>query len=141
MDAFIEAFGTLGYVECADESLEKGFEKIALYGKSSGGSLEPTHMAKQLPDGHWKSKLGRHEDIEHNDLSNIDGANYGSARRYLKRPIKRDSEVENTTKGAAEEAASGAEAVSPPTGVENPNAREDFTSLLNVAVRKPKQDD
>ncbi len=141
MDAFIEAFGTMGYAECPDGNLEDGFEKVALYGQDSAAGLVPTHMAKQLPDGRWKSKLGRHEDIEHVNLANVDCTNYGSARRYLKRPIKGDAEVENKTKEAAEEGASDAEATSPPTGVENPNGLEDFTSLLNVAAQKPKQGD
>lgn len=58
MDAFVEAFGTLGYIECIDGSLESGFEKVALYGKpSAGGRIEPTHMAKQLPDGRGGSDI------------------------------------------------------------------------------------
>src|SRR4051812_38275073 len=39
VDAFLAAFATRGYVRCEDGSLEEGFEKVALYARSSG---EPT---------------------------------------------------------------------------------------------------
>jgi len=64
--------------------MEEGFEKIALY--TFGG--EPTHAAKQLPDGRWKSKLGDWEDIEHNTVKAVeDDSMYGEAVQYMKRPI------------------------------------------------------
>src|SRR5688572_14014267 len=56
VDAFVDAFGLLGYVPCADGILEDGFEKVALFALPSG---EPTHMARQLASGTWTSKLGR----------------------------------------------------------------------------------
>ncbi len=43
-----EAFRSLGFEECKNDSLESGFEKVALYG--SNGFLS-THAARQLPDG------------------------------------------------------------------------------------------
>jgi hypothetical protein len=33
IDAFVQAYGTLGYVECTDATPEAGFEKIAIYAK------------------------------------------------------------------------------------------------------------
>jgi hypothetical protein len=82
-ECFIEAFQSLGYFghESCDSSLEAGFEKIAVY------SLRgvPTHAAKQLPDGRWKSKLGAWEDIEHNTPKAVEEYLYGKAVVFMKR--------------------------------------------------------
>ncbi len=59
--AFREAFQSLGYVPSADDSLEPGFEKVALYALAGA----PKHAARQLPNGRWTSKLGELEDVEH----------------------------------------------------------------------------
>jgi len=80
--AFIEAFQALGYVAAADDSLELGFEKIALYALAGA----PKHAARQLPNGHWTSKLGELEDVEHL-LDGLTGAWYGSVVQVLKRPL------------------------------------------------------
>src|SRR6266478_554517 len=58
LEAFIQAYGTLGFTECADGSLEAGIEKIALYATPDN---EPTHAALQQPSGRWTSKLGPDE--------------------------------------------------------------------------------
>ena len=87
LDAFILAFGTLGYVQCVDGSSEASFEKIALYAtRELDGSLSPTHAAIQLPNGNWSSKLGDCEDIEHLTLEALNGNSYGHTTCYLKRP-------------------------------------------------------
>ena len=49
------------YFPTVDESLEPGFEKVALY--ALGGV--PKHAARQLSSGRWSSKLGDLEDVEH----------------------------------------------------------------------------
>jgi hypothetical protein len=69
-ECFIEAFQHLGYFghEDCDGSLEAGFDKIAIYLLNQ----IPTHAAKQLPDGRWKSKLGDWEDIEHNTTKAVE---------------------------------------------------------------------
>jgi len=82
VDAFTAAFATIGYVVCAGEGLESGFEKIALFAKVG----IPTHTARQLPSGRWTSKLGRREDIEH-DLHAISGTLYGTVVLLLRRPL------------------------------------------------------
>lgn len=90
MEAFIRAYGTIGYIECEDASLEPSFEKIAIYAvQETGGTLTPTHAAKQLPDGNWTSKLGPCEDIEHATLENVNCKTYGEPVAYLKRPLLR----------------------------------------------------
>jgi hypothetical protein len=82
IDAFIEAFRTLGFLECPDGAYEIGVEKIALYATSAG---TPTHMARQLVSGGWTSKLGSNVDIEHATLEQIEGPLYGKVVRFLKR--------------------------------------------------------
>ena len=72
---FLEAFGTLGYEECEDGSFEAGYEKVALYAREKpDGSLWPTHAARQLPNQRWTSKLGKLEDIIHdNQVATLPG--------------------------------------------------------------------
>jgi hypothetical protein len=86
-EAFIQAYATLGYVDCGnDGTLEAGFDKIALYAQHIPGvGWEPTHAARQLPDGCWTSKLGPFEDINHLDVGAVAGGLYGVVVRYLKR--------------------------------------------------------
>lgn len=84
LDAFIKAFGTLGFIPCVEPHMEHGYEKIALYVDSNG---KPTHAARQLPNGRWTSKLGKIEDIEH-ELDGLTGSVYGSVAQILKRPIR-----------------------------------------------------
>jgi hypothetical protein len=51
----IAALHTVGYDLCPDGVPQVGFEKLALY---ADGIDDPTHVARQLPDGRWTSKLG-----------------------------------------------------------------------------------
>lgn len=83
LEAFEEGFGQLGYTVCEDESHEAGFEKIAVY--TSRGV--PTHVARQLPDGNWTSKLGAWEDIQHLALRDLAGGMYGQPALFMRRPI------------------------------------------------------
>jgi hypothetical protein len=82
LDAFRDAFGTLGYVVCNDDRLEAGYEKVALFALQS----VPKHAARQLPNGRWTSKLGESEDIEH-ALHDLTGMVYGSVVLVMKRPL------------------------------------------------------
>lgn len=78
-----QLFLSLGYQDCGkNESLEPGFEKVALYG--SGAYY--AHAARQLLSGKWTSKLGREEDIEHDTPADISGGVYGDIMQILKRP-------------------------------------------------------
>jgi hypothetical protein len=86
LQSFIQAFEKLGYTPCEDGKFEDGIEKVAIF----VDLLEtPTHMARQLPNGHWTSKLGTLEDIRHETLEQLEGANpaYGKAAQFLKRRI------------------------------------------------------
>jgi hypothetical protein len=82
VEAFRDAFATLGYAVSDDDRLEAGFEKIALFALSG----LPKHAARQLPTGRWTSKLGAREDIEH-ALHDLTGLVYGSIVLVMKRPV------------------------------------------------------
>jgi hypothetical protein len=84
LQCYTEAYEAMGYEVCPESNIEIGFEKIVLYALRN----EPTHAAKQLPDGRWKSKLGQLEDIEHNTPKALEGEKwYGTAVRYMRRRI------------------------------------------------------
>ena len=59
--AFVQVFEQLGYEECVSDALEHEFEKIAVYAHLDKGQ----HVARQLDNGLWTSKLGDLEDITH----------------------------------------------------------------------------
>lgn len=83
IDDLIAALRTVGYDLCADGTLETGFEKVALFGD---GYDDPTHVARQLADGHWTSKLGDWEDVEHDTADAVGGGGYGEIFWYMRRP-------------------------------------------------------
>ena len=86
MEAFAQAFATLGYVPCENGLLKSGCDKIAIYGKDRGdGVFVPTHAARQLPDGRWASKLGQCEDVEHATIDAVNGPIYGAVVRFMAR--------------------------------------------------------
>jgi hypothetical protein len=83
LDAFIQAYQTIGYESCENRDLEPGFQKIAIYTYNG----QPQHAARQEEDGKWKSKLGDWEDIEH-ELEGLENPNYyGVVQQILKRAI------------------------------------------------------
>jgi hypothetical protein len=83
VDAYAQAYATLGYVDCPDGSAETGFEKLAIYADFAG---TPTHAARLLPSGQWTSKLGQDIDISHTTPADVAGPLYGRVVRYMKRP-------------------------------------------------------
>ena len=88
MNGWIEAFAQLGYRQCADGTLETGYEKVVIYGTER----DPSHMARQLPSGLWTSKLGASEDIEH-QVEGLEGSSYGNVLVYLRRKIPHETLV------------------------------------------------
>lgn len=72
-----------GYVPCDDDTLEAGYEKVAIF--CDPVSREVRHAAKQLPNGEWVSKLGDWEDIKHSTLSGLEGEFYGRVAQLLSR--------------------------------------------------------
>lgn len=85
VEAFALCFSKLGFEESDNPSLEKSYEKVALFVDNQSN---PTHAARQLPNGMWTSKLGRENDIEHNDLDGICGDYYGKVFKIFKRKVK-----------------------------------------------------
>lgn len=90
---FVRTFLFLGYKVCSNSRVEKGFDKLALYAIHSSkrpltppvrwqemNDWVPTHMARQLRDGTWTSKLGGSEDITHFTLDAIEC--YGPPPRH-----------------------------------------------------------
>jgi hypothetical protein len=90
VEAFKIVFRKLGYVQCNDGKPEKGYDKVVLYVSSAN---VPLHMARQLSDGRWTSKLGRLWDIAHNTPAAVCGgqgsADYGHPRYFFRRPKHR----------------------------------------------------
>lgn len=84
LSAFIQAFQTLGYIICEKSDLEENYQKIAIYTLNN----KPTHVARQLFNGKWTSKLGQDEDIEHDKLQGLEGERYGQVSQVMKRLIK-----------------------------------------------------
>lgn len=84
IDAFIEAFQSLGFETCSTTEPETGFEKVAFFAE---GNL-PKHAARQLEDGDWTSKLGQDIDIRHS-LSDLEGKRYETIVKVMKRPFLR----------------------------------------------------
>jgi hypothetical protein len=85
VECFVLAFESIGYSICANDHLENGFEKVAIY---ADRNRIPTHMARQLDNGLWSSKLGTFEDIEHPTLSGLTGSEYGSVVQILRRTTR-----------------------------------------------------
>lgn len=80
LQAFTQAYETIGYEICDNPSLEEGFEKIAIY--SLLGRI--THASRQLPDGMWTSKLGQYVDLSH-EFNGLDGPEYGDVVLVMKK--------------------------------------------------------
>ena len=76
-------FAGAGFSFCESDLLEHGFEKIAIY--AFVGQF--THVARQLADGHWTSKIGNLETITHPSLQDISGGIYGNVHCIMRRPI------------------------------------------------------
>ena len=86
-EAFMAAFKTRHFVPCDDGTLEPGWEKIAIYWRE-GADPEAgfQHVARQLPDGRWSSKLGKARDIAHVSIDALSGDFYGEVAFYMRRP-------------------------------------------------------
>jgi hypothetical protein len=84
LSEFVRLFEGWGYQSCDDGRLEEGVEKIAVY--AAGDDFD--HVAYQRPDGTWSSKLGRLNDIRHDDenaLAGPGGFEYAPVQLYMSR--------------------------------------------------------
>ena len=75
-------FAGEGFSFCDDDALEPGYEKIAIY--AFVGQF--THVARQLEDGGWTSKMGTMEDIAHPLLDSLARGYYGNVHCIMRRP-------------------------------------------------------
>ncbi len=77
----VNFFIRLGFRQCRSMHLVHGVEKIAIYVDSDG----PQHVARQLANGKWASKLGELADIEHVDAKDIGGGEFGEVAVVMER--------------------------------------------------------
>ena len=83
LTSLIAALETVGFTRCDNGELEPDIEKIAVF---EGDDAEYAHVAKQLPNGRWSSKLGAWEDIEHRFDALVGPAPaYGIFHCYMRR--------------------------------------------------------
>lgn len=86
LNAFVQAYATLGYRLSLSCALEAGIEKLALFGAGPIGAETPTHAALQLANGKWTSKLGSSEDVTHDAAEDVECPTYGRVICYFARP-------------------------------------------------------
>ncbi len=86
IDAFFDAFHSIGFIRCDNLNLENGFTKVAVFVDKNN---IPKHAARQLTNGKWTSKLGGLHDIEHDllDLSGYNSREYGSIALIMKKEL------------------------------------------------------
>ena len=81
IESLQEVFAGLGYGECDDGSFEPGYQKAALY-EDDG---EYQHASIQMPNGAWRSKMGRGPVIEHLSPESLSDGIYGSPTVFMRR--------------------------------------------------------
>ena len=81
MESLKEAFAGLGYEPCDDGNVEDGCQKVVLYGSQERFE----HAAVQMPNGRWRSKMGRGPVIEHRRPDALAGEVYGKAMGFMRR--------------------------------------------------------
>ncbi len=77
---YIDLFRQHGFEECDWYDSNRDFRHIAVYIDTKTGRFK--HVARQLPDGSWTSKLGEWEDIMHHSPFSLIGKSY--KRIYIK---------------------------------------------------------
>ncbi len=81
IESYVKLFELCGFQRYKSDSLEAGIEKIAIY----GDGFTFRHVARQLENGKWTSKLGKLVDIEHRELQWLAGDAYGVVVLYMSR--------------------------------------------------------
>jgi hypothetical protein len=80
--AYISGFEATGFRLCRSRRYLRGWQKIAIY--TLGGQIFK-HVAAQLPDSTWTSKLGQGQDITHGALESLEGPLYGQVTHLMRR--------------------------------------------------------
>ena len=81
INSLVEVFESLGYEVCKDDTLEAGYDKIAVYAKKQ----QWQHAAHQHRNGRWTSKLGPDEGIAHDNPYSMCGDLYGYEGTIMRR--------------------------------------------------------
>jgi hypothetical protein len=91
---FIEVFQHAGYQLCDEWEHEAGFQKIALY--TYLDTIDCSHVAKEITEvitenvdiiGHWSSKMGQWNLIQHGSPYALDYGVYGNVYCIMKQQI------------------------------------------------------
>lgn len=85
IENYMQVFARLGFIPCDGPELEDGFDKIAFWDDRYQWRFG--HVARQLPNGKWASKLGDGNDIIHNTLDAVNCELYPCVYKYMKRPF------------------------------------------------------
>lgn len=82
VSTIVAIFAAYGFVACGDGTPQAGWDLIAIFSRDGANY---THVARQLPDGRWTSKLGNLEDIAHDHCAALAGDEYGQVVQWMKR--------------------------------------------------------
>lgn len=80
--AYEEVYETFNYCPCDNGEFVIGTEKLALYAHDP---YECLHVARQLINGMWTSKMGECADIEHPSPDDVAGKKTGQVIAYMAR--------------------------------------------------------
>lgn len=87
IDTYVKMYRGEGFVKAARGNLEAGFDKIVIYWNETSKTFN--HVARQMEDGQWWSKLGRASDVQHAKPNTLGPAgspgDYGEVWGYMKR--------------------------------------------------------
>ncbi len=93
LETLTAIFGRYRYEACGlNANHEEAYEKVAIYVDDQDDG-DVSHVARQLMNGRWVSKLGKDEDIEHDTLEALEAdtlqfpAAYGRVALVMKRSI------------------------------------------------------
>ena len=81
IESLKEVFVSLGFEQCHDSSAENGYQKVALYEEQGVWK----HAAVQIPNGRWRSKMGKGPVIEHRSPESLSDSQYGNVGLYMRR--------------------------------------------------------
>ena len=83
IESLQEALAGQGYEQCDDGTAEVGYQKVALY--EARGEMQ--HAAAQMPNGRWRSKMGRGPVIEHLSPDSLSEGPYGNPTVFMRKAI------------------------------------------------------
>ena len=83
MESLLEAFAGQGYERCDDNNVEANHHKVALYEEQG----QMRHAAAQMPNGRWRSKMGRGPVIEHTSPDSLSEGPYGNPTVFMRKAI------------------------------------------------------